>query len=152
MSNKSGPFQRLFPTLSTKLRTTRSEFMFITVLLLIPAFPLVILRGASWIGDARIVFLQYLIWLPICGLWLKSTKPNTKLKNPRTNYRSGTLGAGSSKFLCIILPLFLLLTFTVIAFYIPLKQRFWVGIDEGLYFGMKGESFWSSFFDLYLNR
>jgi hypothetical protein len=128
----------------------RIDFAFVLMLLLPPAVVLILLRGRIWHQDSTFMTGVYLCWLITCLGWAYFHRSRTIVMQHESHTRNQqppkisffhSLGLAA-----------LIFAVAVTAFYIPMIQRFWVGMDEGFWISQTQQPLWSDFFDSFANR
>lgn len=122
----------------------KREFVFLSLLLIIAAIPLILWRAAPQIFEVVPMLGVATLWLGVCALWLIASTRRTKIASTVSTYSS------SYTFGRILLIISGLLALTIISFYVPMRQHFWVGMDE--IFELTNGSPWSALWDNFANR
>jgi hypothetical protein len=113
------------------------ETIFIFLLLLIAAVPLVLFRGTDIVNSIWIVGGSSICWVIVCVLWLSGKGIHIPTRDTESPGDSLTAFKGhQGGFLWDILLALTLLAFTIVAFYIPMTQHWWSGTDEGFTAGI----------------
>lgn len=136
------PIQRLGPL---------ADYLFITLLLILAAIPLIMLRGSVLLKIGLILFAFYTTWLGMFALWLVATRDGGTSHTDDQHLRPVPDRAASLKrsFKGLAIAS-LLLAFTIVTFYTPMKQHFWGGGDE--HGALIDDSLWSDVSDLGFGR
>lgn len=115
----------------------RRDYLFITILVVLAGIPLLESRLQQPPSlNSPLLMVCFLLFLVAAWVWLHGSLPAARKSHMVRVDAGHTL---------LIAALFL--GFTIVAFYLPMRLRYWVGIDETLAFRLGFEGPWTLYFD-----
>lgn len=127
------------------------DVIFSTILLAIAAIPLILLRDTRWFYNGFVMSGLLIVWLIVCVGWLVTAKRREQPLHLTPTTRAG-YGIGKSRsFIALLAIVVGLIIFTVVAFYIPMRQHYWIGMDEPVLIDAQ-HHFWYDYYDQLASR
>ncbi|MBC7870551.1 MAG: hypothetical protein H7Y09_06900 [Chitinophagaceae bacterium] len=127
------------------------DVMFSTILLAIAGIPLIILRDTRWFYNGFVMSGLLIVWLIVCVVWLVIAKRLEQPVHLTPTIRAG-YGIGKPRsFVALLVIVVGLIIFTVVAFYIPMRQHYWIGMDEPVLIDAQ-HHFWYDYYDTLASR
>ncbi|MDX1990927.1 MAG: hypothetical protein SF029_00965 [bacterium] len=113
---------------SRALRLLAVDVAFITVLLVLAGVPLILWRDTPWLENTAALVVVLVLWLIVCAGWLLVARREQRQLPAQPRAGSGFgLRRSFWEMLAVGGGFFLI---GLIAFYLPVRQHYWIGMDE----------------------